>query len=121
MSGYPLVALAALLTVYGQVMIKWRVDKAGEFPASGADRLRFFGDLLLDPWVMTVLVASLAAAAVYLVALTKLELSRAYPVMSLTFVLVPLSGVVIFRESLSAAAAAGIVLIVVGLVVGSQA
>jgi multidrug transporter EmrE-like cation transporter len=121
MSGYALVATAALLTVYGQVMIKWRVDRAGELPSSGSGRLRYFGDLLLDPWVMTVLVASVLAAAVYLVALTKLELSRAYPVMSLTFVFVPLAGVVIFRESLGAATAIGIVLIVAGLVIGSQA
>jgi multidrug transporter EmrE-like cation transporter len=121
MSGYALVALAAAFTVYGQVMIKWRVDQAGELPVSGADRLRYFGELLLDPWVITVLVASLAAAAFYLVALTRLELSRAYPVMSLTFVFVPLAGVLIFRESLSIPAAVGIVLIVTGLVVGSQA
>jgi multidrug transporter EmrE-like cation transporter len=120
-SGYALVAVAAALTVYGQVVIKWRIDHAGELPASSGDRARYFGDLLLDPWVTTVLLAALGAAAFYLVALTKLELSRAYPVMSLTFVFVPLAGVLLFRESLGLATGIGIVLIVAGLVVGSQA
>ena len=118
--GYVYVLATVLLTVYGQLVFKWRIDEAGEFPGGSSERLRYLGDLAIDPWVISVFVAALAASVTWGAALTKFELSFAYPFMSLSFVLVLLLGVAIFSEAMSAAKVIGVALICVGLIVGSQ-
>jgi multidrug transporter EmrE-like cation transporter len=119
--GYVYVLATVLLTVYGQVVFKWRIDDAGDFPSGTPDRLHYVGDLALDPWVISVFAAALAASVTWGAALTKFELSFAYPFMSLSFVLVLLLGVALFSETLSAYKVIGVVLISAGLIVGSQA
>ena len=60
------------------------------------------------------------AAVCWIFALTKFDLSRAYPFMSATFVLVLIGSAVFFNENLSPFKVAGLALIVAGLAVGSQ-
>jgi multidrug transporter EmrE-like cation transporter len=53
-------------------------------------------------------------------ALTKLDLSHAYPFVGLTFVLVALASAWAFHEPLTGLKIAGIALICIGVVIGSQ-
>jgi multidrug transporter EmrE-like cation transporter len=115
------VGATVLLTVYGQLIVKWQVGEAGAFPASTSGKIEFLVRLLLNPWMISVLVAAFIAALSWMAAMTKLELSRAYPFVALSFVLVLIGSAVFFDESLSVAKVAGIALILLGLVVGSQA
>jgi len=108
------------LTVYGQLVFKWQIDEFGSFPSSGGERWDYLLRFFTNPWVISVFVASLAAALTYFAALTRLELSHAYPFMSLSFVLVLAFSVLLFSESLTTAKVVGMALIVSGLVVGSQ-
>lgn len=121
MTAYLFVLGTIVFTVYGQIVTKWRVDEAGAVPTGGSDRLRYAAGFLTDPWMISVVLAVLVAAACWIVALTTLELSRAYPLISGTFVLVVLLGALIFDESLTTAKVIGVLLIVAGLAVGSQA
>jgi multidrug transporter EmrE-like cation transporter len=118
--SYVYVFATVVLTVYGQLIIKWRVVAAGEFPVSGYDRLRFLGMLLLNPWVLSGLAAALLAALSWMVAMTKLDLSRAYPLVSLSFVLVLLLSWALFHEPLTWQKMVGVALIVAGVAVGTQ-
>jgi multidrug transporter EmrE-like cation transporter len=53
-------------------------------------------------------------------AMTKLELSHAYPFVSLAFVLVVLCSAWLFNEPLNMTKLAGLALICIGIVIGSQ-
>jgi multidrug transporter EmrE-like cation transporter len=53
-------------------------------------------------------------------ALTKLDLSHAYPFMSLSFALVALASAWVFPEPLTGPKIAGVVLICLGVAIGSQ-
>jgi multidrug transporter EmrE-like cation transporter len=53
-------------------------------------------------------------------AMTKLDLSHAYPFTSLAFVLVTAASAVFFHEPMTGPKIAGIALICAGIVVGSQ-
>lgn len=53
-------------------------------------------------------------------ALTKFDLSYAYPFMSLSFVLVAILGVIVLGEQLSLVRLLGLALVVVGLIIGSR-
>jgi multidrug transporter EmrE-like cation transporter len=118
--SYLYVALTVLLTVYGQLVIKWQVAQAGALPAALPDRLWFLAKLLLNPWIASALAAALLAAVAWMAAMTKLDLSHAYPFMSLAFVLVLIGSGVFFGESITPLKIAGVALVMLGIAVGSQ-
>lgn len=118
--SYFYVACTILLTVYAQIVIKWQVMGAGVLPANPADKLWFLARLFINPWIVSALVALLIAVATWMAAMTKLQLSHAYPFVSLAFVLVVLCSAWLFHEPLSVAKLAGLGLICVGIVIGSQ-
>jgi multidrug transporter EmrE-like cation transporter len=120
-SAYIFVAATVLLTVYGQLIIKWQTGKAGEFPNGTSDRISYLTHFLINPWVISSLLSAVIAAFAWIAALSKLDLSRAYPFVSASFVLVLILSAIVFGESLTLPKLAGAVLIVAGLIVGSQA
>ena len=118
--SYVYVACTILFMVYAQIVIKWQVVAAGAFPADSADKLWFLGKLLVNPWIMSALAASLLAAVAWMAAMTKLDLSHAYPFTSLAFVLVMVASALFFNEPVTGPKIAGIALICIGIAVGSQ-
>jgi drug/metabolite transporter (DMT)-like permease len=119
-SAYFFVATTVLLTVYGQLIIKWQTGKAGAFPTAAGERVDYLVSILLNPWVISSLMAAVIAAFAWIAALSYLDLSRAYPFVSASFVLVLVLSAVVFGESITVLKVAGAVLIVLGLVIGSQ-
>jgi drug/metabolite transporter (DMT)-like permease len=119
-SAYIFVAATILLGVYGQIILKWQTNRAGPFPTVTADRISYLRHFLLNPWVISSLCGAVLAAGAWIIALSKLELSRAYPFVSASFVLVLLLSALIFHEHLSPLKIVGAVLIISGLIVGTQ-
>ena len=118
--SYVYILLTILLTVYGQIAIKWQVLKAGSLPEATADKIAFLLQLLLNPWIVSAFAAALLASIFWMAAMTKLQLSHAYPFMSLAFVLILIASGLFFHEAITPLKIAGIVLIVLGIIVGSQ-
>jgi multidrug transporter EmrE-like cation transporter len=114
------VSATVLLTVYGQLIVKWQVSRAGSLPDPLGEKLTFLARLVISPWMISVFVAAFVAALAWMAAMTRLELSRAYPFVGLSFVLVLLLSALFFHESVTLYKAAGVALIVVGLFVGSR-
>lgn len=117
---YFYILITILLTVYGQLVVKWQVSLAGAFPASGWEKFLFLGKLLINPWVVSAMAAALLAGMAWMAAMTQLQLSHAYPFMGLTFVLVLLLSAFFFQEPVTLTKIIGVSLIVVGIAVGSQ-
>lgn len=107
-------------TVYGQIVLKWQVAKAGAIPATLSERIPFLLSLILNPWVLSGLLAGFFAFLCWLGALTKFELSYAYPFMSLAFVFVLVLSIALFHEPLTVAKILGVFLIIAGIIVGSR-
>ncbi|OGA39127.1 MAG: hypothetical protein A3G24_10035 [Betaproteobacteria bacterium RIFCSPLOWO2_12_FULL_62_13] len=118
--SYAYVVVTIFLTVYGQIAIKWQVAAAGPFPVAPADRAAFLLRLLINPWIISALAAALLAAVSWMAAMTKLDLSHAYPFMSLAFVLVLAFSAVLFHEPVTWQKIAGLALITAGIIIGSQ-
>lgn len=118
--SYLFVFITIFLTVYSQIVIKWQVLAAGPFPVDSTERLWFLARLLVNPWVVTALAAGLLAVVSWMAAMTKLDLSHAYPFMSLAFVLVLVLSAVAFNEPVTAPKLIGLALITAGIIVGSQ-
>ena len=118
--SYVYVLATVLLTVYSQLVIKRQVLAAGAFPEDASDKVRFLLALLLDPLVVSAFVALLLAVVAWMAAMTKLQLSHAYPFTSLAFLLVMLFSNFMFDEPLTTLKVVGAVLVVAGLAIGSQ-
>lgn len=115
--GYFLVSLTILLTVVGQFLIKWQAGGAGPPPADLAGRIVFALELLTRPWIIAGLLSAFLASLFWMLAMTKLPLSHAYPFTAASFVLVVLGGAWLFSEPLSPTKLVGLALIVVGVLV----
>ncbi len=113
------VALCIVFTVYGQIAAKVATRQIGPLPATWDGRLAYLGQVLINPYFITCFIAATLAALSWITALTGLEISRAYPFMSLNFVLVLLLGALFFDEPITPAKVAGVALIVMGVIVGS--
>jgi multidrug transporter EmrE-like cation transporter len=114
--GYFFVALTVLFTVGGQFLIKWQVNKAGVLPDGMHGKAMFLIDLLLKPWIVIGLGAAFVASLCWMMAMTKLPLSHAYPFTAFAFVLVVFGGAWIFSEPVNIAQALGVSLIVLGVI-----
>jgi multidrug transporter EmrE-like cation transporter len=118
--GYLYIALTILLTVYGQLIIKWQVNVAGTPPEAGSERALFILKLLFVPWILSALAAAVLAGVFWLAALTRFQLSHAYPFIALTFVLVVVGGGMLFGEPITTPKIIGLAFIVAGITVASQ-
>lgn len=118
--GWIFIALTVLGTVYGQLVLKWQIDRAGSVPSSMGERIEFAVGLLGNPWVISVWVAAAVAALAWMVALTRFDLSQAYPFVGLTFITTLIGSAVLFGEDLTVLKVLGTLLVVTGVVVASQ-
>lgn len=119
-TGFAYVLGSILCTVYGQIIVKWQVAKAGALPATFSERIPFLARLLFNPWILTGILAGFFALVCWLAAMTKFQLSYAYPFMSLAFVFVLILSAVLFHEPLTIAKILGVLLIIAGIIVGSR-
>ncbi|MEZ0168399.1 EamA family transporter [Microvirga sp. TS319] len=111
-----LIWIAATLTLglYGQLVMKWRADLHAA-KAIGHGRPEFLFAMLTDPWVLSGLGGAFLASIAYMFVLERLPLSFAYPLMALSFVLVPVASVLVFGGKIPLVQAAGLALIVLGV------
>lgn len=109
-----------LFTVYGQIIIKWQVQLAGSFPPDNIAKLQYIIKLLLNPWVISGFVGAFLAAVSWMAAMTKFDLSYAYPFMSLAFVMVVFLSAIFFNEPVTWPRVAGLAAIIAGIIISSQ-
>lgn len=109
-----------VFTVYSQIVMRWQVGAAGEIPSDGLEKARFIAILLINPWVMSGIVATFLAGVSWMLAMTRFEISYAYPFVSLNYVIVLAASVILFNESLSPPKIIGTIFVIVGIIVISK-
>ena len=114
------IALTILFTVYGQLVLKWRMDMNIDMPEKFSSKLWMLIGLIFDPWIFSGFFAAFLASLAWMMAMTKFELSYAYPFMSLNFVLVLILGVIYLGEEISLSKVVGLGLIVIGTYISSR-
>lgn len=107
-------------TVYGQLIIKWRIPHYGHLPEQSVEKIIFLLKLFLDPFILSGFLSAFVASLCWMAAMTKFELSYAYPFMGLTFVLVFVASVFLFAESVTIYKVLGLALIVLGIIIASR-
>jgi len=116
-----LVLASSLLGVSGQILLKMGMDRLGGVEFSGlAPLLRTATQVFTTPSVLLGFGCYGVSALIWLVVLSRLDVSLAYPLLALNFVLVPLFGWLILGEQVPPWRWVGIGIVVVGVTVISR-
>ena len=62
------------------MILKWRIAKYGVMPEIFSDKILFLFKLLLDPYIFSGFFGGFIASLFWMAAMTKFELSHAYPI-----------------------------------------
>lgn len=116
----PFIFLTILLSVYGQLIIKWQVTSAGVMPEEMIEKLISVSKLLMNPWILSGFAAGVLAAMSWMIAISKLQLSYAYPFVSLTFVLILIFSSLLFSEPITWPKIFGLIFIVIGVSISAN-
>lgn len=117
MTDYLYILMTISFTVYGQIILKWRKKEYGDFPVTIIPKLIFLVTLIADPFIFSGFAAAFLAAMSWMAAMTKFEISFAYPFMSLNFVIVFIFSIVFISEAFTMGKMVGIIFIVTVLII----
>ena len=106
-------------TVYGQMILKWRILKLNwSMPHTGIwDMIVSYTKFLFDPFIFSGFLSAFVASVCWSMAMTKFQITEAYPFMSLAPAIVFLLGVWLLNETFTIGKIIGLVLIIAGTIV----
>lgn len=116
--GYLYVLLTILFTVYGQVILKWRILNLNwSLPTNEGvgQMIVIYVKFLFDPLIFSGFVSAFVASIFWILAMTKFELTYAYPFMSLSPALVFIIGILVLGETYTVGKILGLLLIMIGI------
>ncbi|MCD6093865.1 MAG: hypothetical protein J7J51_03655 [Candidatus Omnitrophica bacterium] len=114
----PLYALfiSISLAIVGQILMKSAMLKIGEIHLRWDNLLAMLWKIFSHSTVLLGLLFFGASAFLWLVALSKIKLSLAYPMVAITYVAIPVLSYFIFKESLNPAKIVALAIIILGVI-----
>lgn len=120
MKYLPFILFTVLTNAAAQLMLKHGMTALGPIAFAGVNPLLKVLQIVFSPWVFLGLLTFVVSMASHLYVLSKVELSFAYPFLSLAYVAVAIFAYYLFHEDLNALRIAGIGFICVGTVLIAQ-
>ncbi|WP_172257006.1 EamA family transporter [Saccharibacillus deserti] len=118
--GYFYILGTILFTVYGQLAMKARISSFGSLPAPLLDKFFFLLKVVFDPIIFSSFFSAFIASLFWMAAMTKFNISYAYPFMSLSYVLVFVFSAFLFKEPITMYKVIGLLFVVVGILISSR-
>jgi multidrug transporter EmrE-like cation transporter len=107
----PLILAVVTTNAMSQILLKQGMNTVGKFDFSGGSLLSTLPVVVLNPYVIGGLAVLIFSMGLHLMALSRVELSFAYPFLSISYILVLIAGYVLFGESVNASRVVGVALI----------
>ena len=105
-------------TVYGQIILKWRLSQLQfQLPEPIIEKIVSLIKLVFDPFLFSGFVSAFIASLFWMAAMSKFEITKAYPFMSLAPALVFVIGILLLNEAFTWGKVIGLVLIILGTIV----
>lgn len=116
--GYFYIFGCIAFTVYGQLILKWRMNDNLRLPADTTEKVIYLVRLILtDPFVFSGFTSAFVASLFWMAAMTKFNISYAYPFMALSFVFVMIGSNLFFGETLGVYKVIGTLVVILGLII----
>jgi multidrug transporter EmrE-like cation transporter len=116
MSPFVFIALSTVFGIAGQMLLKSGMSRMGGAAAGKSLVVK----MVTSPWVMGGLIIYGLGVVNWLMALSHLELSYAYPFASLSYIGIIIGSYFVFKERITLMRLAGIAVIIAGVLVTSQ-
>ncbi len=120
MKYLPFILFTVMTNAAAQLMLKHGMMVLGPLTFAGVNPLIKVLQIVFSPWVFAGLLMFVISMASHLYVLSKVDLSFAYPFLSLAYVAVAVFAYFLFREDLNAWRIAGIAFICVGTMLIAQ-
>lgn len=111
----PLIFLGVLLNTGAQLMLKAGVNRMGQLDFAWQRLFSFCFEVAMNPYILTGLLFYVISVVLWLLVLSRTEVSLAYPMISLGYVLNAVTAYYLFGESLTLSRMAGILIILCGV------
>ena len=111
---------SVFLNAMAQIALRKTMLTAGPLPSGVANALGFAFSLLLNPWFLAGMTCYALSIGIWLIVLGKTEVSLAYPLLSIGYIITAIIGYYILGENVNLTRIAGIALICFGIVVISR-
>jgi len=116
----PLILTGVLLNAFAQLLLKKGMISIGYFEIQFESLLPMVRKVATNLYILVGLGSYVVSVAIWLLVLARVEVSYAYPFLSVGYVVVALMGYYIFQENLSWMRAIGIAVIIVGVILLSR-
>lgn len=112
---FALLLTGVLLNAAAQLLLKAGVKSLGPIGLGSEQLWRAAQSLAFDPHILGGLSCYVASVVVWLLALSRVEVSMAYPMLSVGYIVTAIAAWWLLGENLSATRVAGIVVIIAGV------
>lgn len=112
--------LTVFFSVLSQLIIKWKMLEYSLDNRSIYEKFSFVLEMLLNPFIILSIILTLLSGLSWMIAMTKFDISYAYPFTSLGFVLILLCSHLLFNESITLYKLIGVLCIIIGIVIISR-
>ena len=113
--SFSLVLAGVLLNAAAQLLLKAGTNAVGHFEFSAGNIVPVGLRLALEPFILGGVACYVVSLVVWIMALSRVEVSMAYPMLSIGYVINAVAAWYLFGESLTALRLTGIGFIVVGV------
>lgn len=114
---YFLVLISVATMTAAQLLLKKGLLVVGRFPQNLPELPHFFLKAYTNPYVIAAVFLTIVTALTWVLAVSKAELSRIYPFMALSYVLVALFSWWVFNENVTALRWLGVAVVCFGVVI----
>jgi len=111
----PLVLICMVLNTVAQLLLKQTMNTIGAFSFNVKDLVPVAFKLMINPYLIMGLVCYVLSMVLWLGVLSRMEVSIAYPLTSIAFILTAIGAAIFFGEHVSMIRIAGIVVIITGI------
>ena len=118
--GYLYVIFTILFTVYGLVILKWRISDLNwslDMTGGSGKMIVSYMKFLFDPLIFSGFISAFIASVFWMLAMTKFELTYAYPFMALSPALVFIIGIFVLGETFTIGKVLGLLVIMIGIII----
>ncbi len=111
----PLILFGVLLNATAQLCLKQGMRQIGHFAFSLENLLPIGLKAALNPFIFSGLLCYVVSVVVWLLALSRVDVSYAYPLLSVGYIVTAFAGQLFFQEALGPTRWAGIIVICLGV------
>jgi multidrug transporter EmrE-like cation transporter len=117
---FMLILTGVLLNAAAQLLLKAGTNVVGTISLVPGQMLAMFTSVALQPYIVGGLACYVFSVGIWIVALSRVDVSIAYPMLSIGYVVNAVAAWYLFGESLTASRLLGIAIIILGVVIVSR-